>query len=132
MDAVIHKIGYEDAKAFIKDRSLILNPNNVYYGLFVDGNLVSASSVAFKKRGSKLQANFTPEEHRRKGYFSALLDYLLCVLPLPIYADCLHDSVGIYKAKGFTVYKEKQFKRFKIYYCRKEHHHDYREEHPRD
>lgn len=103
----------------IKSKDLIFPSNSLYFGLFEGDAIVSLLALKISKNRAKLQANYTFPEHRRKGYFTKLLEYVIInYKQFDIYADCLNSSVNIYKKLGFEQYSFKSFKNFDIYYVR--------------
>ncbi len=112
----IIEIKYNQARKFIKDNTLTLKQEYIYFGLYVDNILVSVLGVKVNNGVSmKLHCNYTPIEHRHKGYFSILLDYIINLdNDMDILADCTDYSKNIYIRKGFEVLSYKEFKNFNI------------------
>lgn len=118
----VQKIDFETARNIIKaDKRLIAKKEYDYYALIINAEIISVMGVYDNTRYIKCHCNYTPQNHRKKGYFSHLLREV-CKLykGKEIYADCLEDSKGIYASLGFKEYKQRQFKTFTIYYMKGE------------
>lgn len=112
----------EEIKALnLRSRDLIFPTDAVYY-ILEDENIIKCFlAVRRVKYGVKLQCNYTFPQYRNKGLFSHLLSKVLELYKNEnVFADCLPASRNIYLNNGFKEYRIKQFKRFKIYYMKKE------------
>lgn len=118
---MIKKLNYEQVKNIkINTYGVDIKNRGVYYGLFKDNVLVSIINIVENKYYIKTHCNYTFPEYRKKGYFTELLKYILKIYnDKTIKADCLVSSYKIYAKLGFNQKKEKQFKKFKIYYMEK-------------
>jgi GNAT superfamily N-acetyltransferase len=114
---MIRKLNYQEIEGIAKKhRDLIFKENALYYGFMEDNRIVSIISLVEKATSVKLKANYTLPEYRGRGYFTALLKFVLERTDKRVLADCLDMSLGIYLKNGFIVKREKQFKHFKITY----------------
>lgn len=117
-------IRFEQAKAFVSGRGgrhLILRPADLFVGLFNSGEMLSIVSLSFNKNVCKIRAAYTPVEKRRRGHFSELLHAVMRENPkCEFVANCLPDSVGVFKRAGFEVIGRKTFKYFNLTYMRKQ------------
>jgi len=100
---MIQKIDYVTAKNFIKDKMLIVKPNYDYFGYYLNGSLVSACGIEYKKNYTQFHCNYTAPEHRDKGYLTRFMVLLLDCMTGTLKGNCLESSVNIYKKLGFEV-----------------------------
>jgi len=106
----IKKIDYITAKNFIKDKMLIVKPDYDYYGWFVNGELVSACGIKYKKNYTRIHCNYTALEQRNKGYITRLMNCVLKNIQGVVKGNCLETSVNIYIKLGFKITGTKIYK----------------------
>ena len=115
----IKRISYDTAKKFVNDKTLILQKQYIYYGLF-NKELVSILGIKYTGYNkAKLHCNYTPEELRGNSYFSILLKSVIEKIKKEhnsfiITADCTDYSKNIYKNAGFKVKYLRIYKNFNI------------------
>lgn len=126
MSSRIKQITYDLAVNFTKGEPHLTHKKKfVYHGLYVDDVLVSIMAYDIGRNSTKLHAFYTPKEFRGRGYFSYLLGLIIKKLESStdtktLISDCLEDSKDIIERFGFELLREKQYKRFKVYYFRKD------------
>lgn len=121
----LREIKSETAKEFCKgERDLIILDKYQYFGLFRGDVLVSSIGVHITDKKAKIHAFYTPPDLRGNGYFTLLLQGVIDMMKntsvKTVFADALEPSKNILSSLGFELIREKQFKRFKIYYFRRE------------
>ena len=118
---MIKRIDYNSIKNIkIETYGVDIVDRGIYYAYLKDEKIVSIINITENKYYYKLHCNYTLPEYRGKGYFTELLKYILNIYyDKTLKADCLESSYKIYAKLGFNQKKEKQFKKFKIYYMEK-------------
>jgi hypothetical protein len=109
---VIARASYAAVRALVAKREpLIIRPQDDFFALSIDGEMVSMLSLSIKGERAKIKANYTRPEFRRRGYFSRLLAFVVSAYrDSELTADCLDASLGAYLAAGFSVQSRKAFK----------------------
>ena len=97
-------------------------PSIIYYGLFVNSDIVSVMAVE-NKNGThyKFRANYTPKRFRRRGYGITLLENISNIFnDKPVVAEANDWSVSMYLKTGFKVTATRKCKYWTKYFMRKE------------
>lgn len=120
----LKKITHNEAKEFAKTCELWqlnLDKENEYYGLFINGELVSIASYKKIKNEIRIKSNYTLKPYRRKGYMTLLVKYIIDITKAKKYsAYCERESVGLYMNLGFNIVKIRNNKKFTSYVMKKE------------
>lgn len=118
---MIKKVSYSDIKDIkIETYGVNLVDKGIYYAYIINNEIASIINITDNKYYYKSHCNYTLPKYRNSGYFTKLLEYILNIYcDKKIKADCLESSYKIYQSLGFELKKEKQFKKFKIYYMEK-------------
>ena len=125
MNYLIRPIPYSVAKSFAKTCelwNLNLDSDNNYYGLYLEGKLVSI--CAYKQIGkfeARLKSNYTLKEYRCRGFMTEMIDYIYRSTNYKVYtAYCEKESLHIYLQLGFRFIKERINKKYTCYIVRKD------------
>lgn len=92
--------------------TVTLKDKGIWYGLFDEGQILSALCIRPQQGELYIGEVFTLPEHRRKGNFRKLLDYV-CNTIYPDYSINTHaliSSKKVFESCGFVQYSYREFK----------------------
>ena len=110
-------IQYNEAAKFAKgEKSIFLNKQYIYFGLYDKETLLSILSISEKNDVVMFHSNFTPLPLRGKGYFTALLSAVSKTYKDKIQmANCLESSKNIYLKLGFELKNIRHYTNHNLY-----------------
>jgi len=123
----IEMISWVEARRILNEntnRLIKLEPMCTFYGVFVNNKIVSMAGVHQLKNCIRIKNCYTPIKHRKRGYFTALLERIKNMHDIALSAYCTESSKDIFVKSGFELLYTYERGDQLIYYVRRDYEKD--------